>query len=218
MAEVIFNYEGTEIKIQCNIDDKIHNIINKFLVKIGNKENNLNFLYLYGGNSIKKELTFKQQANEIDKKRNKMNIVVNKLDENKKKLNEIISKDIICPICKESIFIDIKNFRISLHGCKNNHKIDDIQLNEYEGTQKIDISKIICEICHKNNKSNTHNNNFYECNTCNKNICPLCKSVHDLNHLIINYDDKKYVNKKNNEAFIKYCKKCYKNICILCEK
>ena len=30
MAEVIFNYEGTEIKIQCNMDDKIHNIINKF--------------------------------------------------------------------------------------------------------------------------------------------------------------------------------------------
>ena len=68
------------------------------------------------------------------------------------------------------------------------------------------------------NKSKIHINDFYTCNTCNKNIWPLCKSVQDLNHLIINYDDKNYVCKKHNEAFIKYCKKCDENICIICEK
>jgi len=218
MAEVIFNYEGAEIKIQCNINDKMENIIKKFLLKTDNKETNSNLLYLYGGNNIKQELTFKEQANELDKKRNKMNILVNKLNENINNPNEIISKDIICPICKESTFINIKNFRFSLHGCKNNHRIDDIQLNEYEETQKIDISKIVCELCYKNNKSNTYNNFFYICNTCNKNICPSCKLSHDPSHSIINYDDKNYICKKHNEAFIKYCKKCNENICIICEK
>ena len=68
-----------------------------------------------------------------------------------------------------------------------------------------------------NNKGNTHNNEFYACNTCNKNICPLCKTIHDKNHFIINYDDKNYVCKKHNETFIKYCITCHENICIICQ-
>ena len=30
MAEVIFNYEGIDTTIQCNIDDKMKDIIDKF--------------------------------------------------------------------------------------------------------------------------------------------------------------------------------------------
>ena len=55
------------------------------------------------------------------------------------------------------------------------------------------------------------------CSTCNKNICPLCKSKHNNNHIIIEYDDKNYICKKHRESFIKYCKECNENICILCE-
>ena len=212
MAEVIFNYDGYDTKIQCNINEKIENVIDKFLIKMDKKEENLNYFYLYNGTNIKKELTFNEQANDLDKKRKIMNVLVTKIGENKNEGNEIISKDIICPICKENVFIDIKNFKISFNGCKNNHSINDIHLNEYEETQKLDISKIICEICNKNDKSKTHNNEFHICNTCNKNICPLCKYTHDKNHLIINYDDKNYICKKHNEAFIKYCKKCNENI------
>jgi len=51
----------------------------------------------------------------------------------------------------------------------------------------------------------------------NKNICPLCKSKHNENHIIIKYDDKNYICKNHNESFYKYCKECNKNICILCE-
>ena len=56
MAEVIFNYEGINTTIQCNINDKMNDIINNFLNKI--KEKGDNFFYLYNGTEIKKELSF----------------------------------------------------------------------------------------------------------------------------------------------------------------
>jgi len=62
MAEVKFNYEGSNASIQCDINDKIKDIIDKFLIKI-NKKENINLYYLYNGNQINKELTFYEQAN-----------------------------------------------------------------------------------------------------------------------------------------------------------
>ena len=96
--------------------------------------------------------------------------------------------------------------------------MDNILIDKYENNQKIDLSEIICNECNEINKSNTHNNEFYICNICNKNICPLCKSKHDINHIIIKYDNKNYICKKHNESFNKYCKECNENICIICEK
>ena len=132
-----------------------------------------------------------------------MNIIVTKNEENNNMIKEIISPDIICPECKENALIKFDNFKINFHECKNNHNILKT-LNEFEGIQKININNIICDICNINNKGNTHKNEFYICNTCNKNLCPLCKSNHDKNHKIINYDDKNYICKKHNEPFIVY--------------
>ena len=218
MVEVIFHYEENNIIIQCNIKDKMEDIIKRFLKKIEKNENNNNFVYLYDGNIINKDLIFIQQVNELDKKRNKMNIIVKSNDDNNKEIKEIISKDIICPGCEENILMKIKDFKINLYGCNNNHIINNILIDKYENTQKIDLSKIKCDECNENNKGDTHNNEFYICNTCNKNICPLCKSKHDKNHIIIKYDDKNYICKKHNESFNKFCTKCNENICIFCEK
>ena len=145
-------------------------------------------------------------------------ITVNENNVNEKEINEIISKDIICPECKENILINIKDFKINLYECKNKHKINNILLYNYENTQKIDISTIICNICNKNDKKDINENEFYICNTCNKNMCSLCKSIHDKNHIIINYDDKNYICKKHKEIFVKYCKTCKEDICVICEK
>jgi len=217
MAEVIFNYEGSNIIIQCNINDKMEDIIKRFLIKIKKNENDNKLLYIYNGNIINYDLTVIQQANKLDKERNKMNIIVKSNDDNNKEIKEIISKDIICPGCKENIFMIIEDFKINLYGCKNNHIINNILINKYENTQKIDLNKIKCDECNVNNKGNTHNNEFYICNICNKNICPLCKLKHDKDHIIIKYDDKNYICKKHNDSFIKYCKECNENICIICE-
>ena len=216
MTEVKFTYEGSNTSVQCELNDKIKDIIKKFLVKI-NKDKNSNLYYLYNGGKINEELTFYEQANHLDKNRKKMNVLVyNNLEEYKKN-NEITSRDIICLDCKENCLIDIKNFKINFHGCKNNHAYNNILINYFEFTQKINLNEIICDICKKQNKGDTHNNEFYICNNCNKNICPLCKSNHDKNHIIINYDDKNYLCKKHNDVFNKYCKTCNENICIVCE-
>ena len=129
--------------------------------------------------------------------------------------NMIKSKDIICPTCKEICIYEIKDHKIKLYGCKQNHNKNNIILYSFEETQKIDLNKIICEICN-NNKGHTHNNEFYKCNTCNKNICPLCKSIHDKNHIIIDYDNKNYICNKHNEFFVKYCKDCKIDLCLSC--
>ena len=218
MAEVKFIYEGTPTIIQCNINDKMEDIIALFLTKIDKKEEKDNLYYLYNGTKINnKEITFSEQANELDKKSNKMNILVYQERRTPNITNRILSKDIICPICKENTLIDFKNFKINFHGCKNDHNIKDISLNIYEEIQKIDLGKIVCNICNTNNKGETKNNQFFICNTCNKNLCPLCKSIHDQNHMIINYDDKNYICKKHKEPYTKYCEKCKEDLCIICE-
>ena len=213
MVEAIFSYDRNDTIIKCNINDKMKDIINRFLKQIWKNEKDNNLKFLYGANIINYELTFIQQANELDKNKNRINIIVESNNENNK---EVISKDIICPECRENIFINIKDFKINLYGCKKNHKINNILINKYEDIQKIDLSKIICNQCNENNKSNSHNK-FYICNSWNKNVCPLCKSKHDNNHIIIKYDDKNYICKKHKDSFIKYYKKCNENICILYE-
>ena len=125
-------------------------------------------------------------------------------------------KEIICPTCQENTFINISNYKINLNQCQNGHILNNILFKDFNETQKIDISKIKCDICKIKNKSNTFNNDFYKCNECKINICPLCSSKH--NHKVINYDKRNYICSKHNNNFIKYCKDCNKNICMECEK
>ena len=211
MEEVKFVYKGNIILIQCNINDKTEDIINKFLFKIKKFGNSNSLNFIYNNDKVKNELTLNEQINELDKKINKIYItVINK--------DKIISKDIICPKCKDNMFIEIRDYKINLYGCKNNHRINDIPLNKYEKTQKINLKKIMCCICFKNDKSNVNNKKFFRCNTCDKNICPSCISIHNENHMIINYDDKNYVCKDHYRLFSYFCKTCNKNICSICEK
>ena len=109
-------------------------------------------------------------ANLIDKERKKMNILVNEdINDTKEDDNTFIkSKNIICPKCGENIKIKIENYKITLYECKNKHEISDLSFDEFENTQKINLSKIICNECNLNNKYNTYNNEFYKCYKCNK--------------------------------------------------
>jgi hypothetical protein len=128
-------------------------------------------------------------------------------------VKEQISQDVICPECGDNILIDIKDFKINLFGCKNDHKKVNILLNKYENMQKIDLTKIICNQCNKSNYND--NNDFYICYTCNKNICHTCHSNHE-SHAIIKYDDKNYICKKHRESFIKFCENCKEDLCMIC--
>ena len=209
MIDVNFLYEGRKITIQSTRNEVMKEIFQKFEIKC-NKENKTLY-YLYNGNRLNEEV----KLEEIIGNNDNINIIVNSITEIENN-NLVNNKYIKCPECKENIRIKIKNYKIKLYDCKNKHNIKNILLEEYENTQKIDISKIKCNICKANNKSNTYNNNFYICNTCKINICPLCKLKHDKNHNIINYDQKDYICEIHNENYIKYCNKCKSNICMLC--
>ena len=74
MASISFLYNGIETIIQCTTNEKIEDICKKFSTKINININNLQFLY--GGQKIDYNFKFYEQANSLDKERNKMNILV----------------------------------------------------------------------------------------------------------------------------------------------
>jgi len=121
--------------------------------------------------------------------------------------------DIKCPKCEESCKIDIYDYQISLFGCKNNHKTNNIFFREYEYTQITKKKEIICDNCKK-----TFNEEFYLCQNCKIILCFLCRQIHDKTHFIVNYKDKKCICNEHCKFFISYCKTCKNDLCELCER
>ena len=221
MAKAIFTFNGDITTIQCNIKEKMKNICIKFAKK---EDIDITKIYFkYEDQNINQELQFIQLANEEDKKKGVIKISVyennNNANNNISPMNIIKSNEVICPECKEPALITIKNFKLNISSCENGHTTNNILLKDYENTQKIDLSKIICKDCEIKNKGNTFNNEFYKCINCNMNLCLLCKSAHDPNHKIINYNQ---INltlcDSHNINYTKYCNQCNKNICIMCLK
>ena len=215
MIQITFHYKGNTINIQSTLKEKIGKIFDKFLDKLEIKNKQL--YYIYQANMIDNEcdLSLEKMIGQEDKKSNQMNIIVNEIEDLNKNDNIIKSKFIICPNCKEKTCIKIRDYKVELYNCKNKHRINDIVLDKYEQIQNIDISKIVCYDC-KENKSNIHNKEFFKCITCQINLCPLCKTNHNKEHNIINYDSKDIICSIHKEVFISYCNECKTNICLSC--
>ena len=216
MTKAFFYYQEKNYEVQCNTNEKMQIIIERFETMIEQKENN-NLMFLYHDSEVNNDLTYIEQLNELDKSSKKMNIkVLKKIDPITK------SKEIICPVCEENILIKINHdFKINLYGCKNNHNLNNLSLNQFEDMQKIYLNEIICENCNETCQNHlTRNGQFFICLTCNKNLCLPCKNQHEKNnnHIIIEYENKNYKCQSHGESFIKYCKKCNKDLCILYEK
>ena len=218
-AEAEFVYEGKKIIIQCNPDNKMIDIIKSFELKEGFKKEE--FYYMYGGGMVNENLTFNTQANKIDGERKKISILVNKRineDSNDGKKSLKKSKYIICPKCKEKARILVNNYQIGIYDCKNGHKINNILINDFEETQNIDEAKIKCQNCNKKNKSYSYNNIFFICLDCKKNLCQICRQIHDKAHNIINYEDKFFTCELHYESNISYCTDCKRDMCMICER
>ena len=115
MATVIFTFNGIQTIIQCRKEEKMKDICNRFISKIG--INTESIYFIYGGKIINSELTFNELTNSIDKNLNEMSILVYEtknvtiINEN----NSIkISKELICPKCFENCRISIKDYKIKL--------------------------------------------------------------------------------------------------------
>ena len=188
-------------------------ILQKYLQKIKKDRNDIYFLY--NGDKINEELKLK----EINNKDKEIEILVHNIDttiiEDEEELK--LSKDIICPECKEISLINFDDYKIILNKCKNGHNIENILLDEFNNLQKINEAKIKCDQC-GNNKKEIYNNRLFKCFSCNLNLCPLCKSSKHKDHIIIDYELKDYFCNMHGERYISYCKKCNKNLCDLCER
>ena len=217
MLEVEFLYGGKKIDIQCKSEEKMEEIINRFLGKAGKTKEQL--FFIYGGEIVNENLTLNSQANDNDKKRNKMSILVNNKTEDYTNDEQSLKKSqyIICPECKESSRIKVDNYKIGFYDCKNGHNINDILINDFDQTQNIDEAKIICQNCNKINKSTSYKNIFFLCYDCKKNLCSLCQSIHDTNHNLIDYDERFFFCDSHYELYFSYCKDCKKDICLTCE-
>ena len=217
MSKIIFNFKGEEITLLCKKEEKMKDIIKRLGQKI---QKNMNKIYLiYDGKIVNEELKVDEIIKAEDKERNIMNSLVEEIEEFKdiSDQNIVKSNDIICPKCKENILIEFNDFNINLYKCKNGHELNNLSIKDFQNFQYINLSHIICDICNDKNKGSTYKNEFYYCLTCRKNICPLCKTLHDQSHFISNYENKDYFCGKHNENFIKYCKQCNQNICMKCE-
>ena len=219
MSEIIFIYDSSRTVIQYNQNDSIKDICQKFVLKAG-----INFssvYFLYNGKKIDFQLSLNELIKEDDIKANKITFLVysyeNKNENQKGKINFESSKEIICPKCGTNCLINVNGYKITFYECENDHKLDDISLDEFQKSQNIDRRKIICENCKEINKDIAYNHIFYKCLKCNQNLCPLCKSNHAKEHDIIDYDQKNYICSTHNEKFNSYCMKCKDNLCMYCE-
>ena len=170
-ANVIFNLEGIDLIVQCTTDDKMKDICQKYATKI---ETNINSLmFLYGGNQLNFNLSFKEQINSLDKDKNEMKVLVYK--------KEI--DGIECPKCGEKI-----RFKTE--------KIDEIiSFNETLKDTLIGIKAQLDNIVSKNSPINLVNIQLKNINIIlntinediNKNNCKLKNLLNDC--IIYNVND-----------------------------
>ena len=214
--QIEFNYQGSNTIIQCNTKDIMKDKFQSFLNK---SKKDLNSVYfLYNGNIIEGTKTIEQISNKPDLERRKMTILVfdNEEDEENEKML-VKPKDISCPKCGEPAKVNLSEFKLFFQ-CKKGHNTGNILLSDYKDSQKVDISKILCGKCKSVNKANSYEHMFFRCLTCKIDLCPMCKSTHEKDHDVIDYEEKNYICEKHNKYFSSYCETCKKNTCIFCEK
>ena len=213
MNKVEFNYNDIKFIVQCNKEDKMKEVINKFLNKSG--KNKKNIFFIYNGQIINEDLIFNKCANSLDRNRNYMNVLV--LESQIEEVSNLIKSNyIICPKCYEDAHISLNNFKINISGCKSEHETKNLQLDEFIKTQYKDISNIKCDKC-GSLRSDANDFKFFLCLTCQQNLCQKCLDSHDKSHNIKDYEENHFYCQSHFDKYIYYCSNCKKDICKLCE-
>ena len=216
-----FVKDGKPAIIQTLSNEYFKNIFQKYCAKtsIDLKK----FCFIYKGNKLDENL----RVEDLNSKEDLIQIIVEEIKEgvvdstdsgdnplSKFNPNLKPSKEIICPTCREECVIKVDQFKVSLEECHKGHKFSDMSLTDFNKTQFINESNIICDVC-KLNKA-TLNQNIYKCLTCNLSICSLCKLNHDKSHNYTDLGNEKYLCKAHAEKNIFYCEDCKEDICDLC--
>ena len=229
MANICFIYVGVNYNFQSAKDDKMKVIFQKFISQ--NKlEKNSNY-FLYNGKVIEnEEQTFEEIANEDDKKRNEMKILVYNEEELRKtqivnlpnahgdnqkreEMNIIGDKINAEKIKPKEVINQIEN-KDDKKRNKNKNDILENKINE----EDIKLKQFICPECHEISKIHIED---YK-------ISIKCKNKHISNLTFVEYfekisssqlkaNDKSFVCEAHESPCKSYCKKCKKNLCLSCE-
>ena len=203
--------------MQCKKAEYMKDIVKRYLTKIN--KNVKNIYFLYNGNIVDEELKlekiFPSYMMESKITILGMDIDDDEIENEEGKPNFKISKEIICPECLENCILSFNDYRISLFNCSNKHSYSNILIDEFTDFQRINEEKIICNKC-KSSKLESYENKFYFCCNCKINLCPLCKTGHEKDHLMINYDFLNYICIDHGEKFIFFNKESDRNLCDLC--
>jgi hypothetical protein len=177
MIEIEFEYKQNKVMIQAKSYESFQSVIDKYIQKSQIQLDSVYFIA--NGNKIKPERSLESIMTNIDKRNKKIKVLVNKIQDKDNNCQEVIvkSKNIICPKCGEKAKLNIQNYNISLYDCLNGHEFNNLSFEQFEKTQNIDLSKIICDKCQNNDKSTSYDNKFFICGECKMNLCPIVPYV-----------------------------------------
>ena len=150
MAErnIKFIYNGQELIIQCKKEETTKQILQRYLTKIQKTSEDVYFLY--NGAILDSETKLNEEE---DSSKEKVVLVFNqgiKLDDDEsKEKNFSYAKDIICPTCGDSSLITFSDYKINISSCDNGHETNNILLENFKETQKINEDEIKCSKCKK---------------------------------------------------------------------
>ena len=136
-----FIYNGNEIMIQSKKEEYMKDIFKKYITKANLEPNVLYFLY--GGDIINEESKVQKFIDEGGE----IKILVLEF-EGVDNIKELLkdSKDIVCPCCQEICFIHFNDYKITLDNCIEGHCFSNILLEQFTDFQKINESKILCNM------------------------------------------------------------------------
>jgi len=162
MVEIEFDFNQAITNIKANLDDPIQDVINKFMQNSLLEPGSVNFLA--NGKVINPNEPVESHMSNLNKQNKKMKIFVTMAinDDQNKEQAIVKSKDIICPQCEEPCRITTENYKIKLYECVNGHNNKNITFEDFDKTQKINESQIVCNNCKLKNKGNCQLMNFID--------------------------------------------------------
>ena len=210
-------YANKSFLILCTGNEKVYELIQRFLTKFNPDSKIIDYNFYYEGNVIDTD-TYEK------------NIEDNKLFGKKESFIISVEKNIKVIKCPKCIYgdcvISLINYKATFYNCEYKHLFISSYDNYY--TDQIFFPEKIKCVGNNCNKNERIDPNFSSCVTCSKllgitNIlCNDCINKHIKEfkgynqHIVIKYEDKNYYCKAHIQKMEKYCFQCKKNLCQSC--
>ena len=205
-VKIEFIYEDKTYDVVCSAKEDLNSMFKKFIKMLNNESQVEEYSFYYEGQKLKEDKNKKTiEKNDLIGDKNKITIKVQK--------NLKILK---CPNCNyNDCILILKNNKVTFYGCEHKHTSTTIY-DKYKKSQIMIPSDIRCCVNGCNHDQENDKSDFYYCLTCSnmlgttKSYCTKCISVHDEDHIKVNFEKKNYYCKDHFQKFIKYCFDCKK--------